>query len=144
MKIIKRIKRYFLPTFPEWLDDMRIGVRLSTLKELKDELKIEINKTKEYDQLAALCLSFGEALRVRLPEFNFKKLTNLNNKEELIRILKHKKKGTFHCPYCIKKLKEIELPGSKDRVLYCRKCKLFYPYPSQNIKTASLGGEDDN
>ncbi len=76
MNIIKRIKRYFFPTFTEWLDDMRVGVRLSTLKELKESLHNGINETKEYDQLAALCLSFGQALRVRLPEFNSQNINN--------------------------------------------------------------------
>ncbi len=81
MNIIKRIKRYFFPTFTEWLDETRVGVRLSTLEELKESLQNKINETKEYDQLAALCLSFGQALKVRLPKFNSQNTSSRKAKE---------------------------------------------------------------
>lgn len=81
MNIMKRVKRYFFPTFTEWLGDMKVGVRLSTLEELKESLQNEINETKEYDQLAALCLAFGEALKVRLPEFNSQDIKTTEDKK---------------------------------------------------------------
>lgn len=36
------------------------------------------------------------------------------------------------CPKCSKKLKIINIPHSKEKVLYCRKCNVFYPCKKLN------------
>ena len=53
------------------------------------------------------------------------------DKMELVRILKNKKTGKYHCPKCLKKCKVREIKDSKEKVLDCKKCKMFYAYPRE-------------
>ena len=52
----------------------------------------------------------------------------LSENLELVKILKNKKTGNFHCPFCLKKLKTIKIEN-KEKVLYCKKCKKYLAYP---------------
>lgn len=45
----------------------------------------------------------------------------------LVKILKNKKTGKFHCPYCLRKLKEKRAVSEK--VLFCKTCKKYMAYP---------------
>ena len=56
-----------------------------------------------------------------------KKLTKEDAKKEkmkfeVVRILKDKKTGKYHCLFCFKKLKETKNPFC----LECKKCKKYY------------------
>lgn len=44
---------------------------------------------------------------------------------ELYEMPKNKKTGKIHCPKCLRELK------SKDLVLYCKKCKMYYLFGGQ-------------
>lgn len=46
---------------------------------------------------------------------------------EIVKILKNKKTGNYHCPFCFKKLKEIKKPSA----LECKTCKKYYGNPEK-------------
>ncbi len=48
---------------------------------------------------------------------------------KLVRILKSKKTGNYHCPECLKKVKKIK---KVYRTLYCNKCKMYYAEPEED------------
>ena len=47
---------------------------------------------------------------------------------ELLKILKNKKTGKLHCPFCLKECKVVVIIKSEE-CLYCKKCKKYYAYP---------------
>ena len=47
-----------------------------------------------------------------------------------MRLLMKISNGKILCPYCKKGVKEINLPGDL-KVLYCKKCKIYYPKPNK-------------
>ena len=47
---------------------------------------------------------------------------------ELVKILKHKKTGKLHCPFCAKEVKEVRITENQ-KCLYCKKCKKYYAHP---------------
>lgn len=49
-------------------DSARKFIRESTLEELKDSLKIIISRAKTKKDLSMICLSFGKAMVVRVPD----------------------------------------------------------------------------
>ena len=48
---------------------------------------------------------------------------------KLVRLLKHKKTGNYHCPECLKKVKKVK---EVYRTLYCKKCKMYYAEPEED------------
>ncbi len=57
--------------------------------------------------------------------------------EILIKILRNKKTGNFHCPSCIKKCKVIKITEDQ-KGLYCKKCKKYYAYPESKLNQEVL------